>query len=147
VHIERRIRAREREAERRAREFDRRIKARERSAEARRRAYEAELRKATGGEAVGTTIEQRATNALNKEARNFSVNTTKAPETLLEEAKKVAENNGATFSGDTNAGSFSGRGVEGWYEVDDGVVKVTVTDKPGPVSWSTVESKIEEFFN
>jgi hypothetical protein len=57
-HIERRIKAREREAELRAKELERRVKARERVAESRRRAYEAEIREAAGGEGVGGLIEQ-----------------------------------------------------------------------------------------
>jgi hypothetical protein len=52
-HIERRIKAREREAEIRAKELERKIKARERVAEARRRAYEAEIREAAGAEEEG----------------------------------------------------------------------------------------------
>ena len=46
MDIERRIKAREREAELRAKALERRIKAREREADARRRAYEADLREA-----------------------------------------------------------------------------------------------------
>ena len=46
MDIERRIKARERQAELRAKALERRIKAREREADARRRAYEAEIREA-----------------------------------------------------------------------------------------------------
>jgi hypothetical protein len=57
-HIERRIKAREREAELRAKELERRIRARERVAEAKRRRYEAEIREAAGEEGgVGGLIE------------------------------------------------------------------------------------------
>ena len=56
--IERRIKARERVADIRAKELERRIKARERVAEARRRAYEAEIREAAGEEGGGGLIEQ-----------------------------------------------------------------------------------------
>jgi hypothetical protein len=57
--IEKRIKAREREAERRAKALERRIRAREREADARRRAYEAEIRAASGEEeGVGGLIEQ-----------------------------------------------------------------------------------------
>ena len=56
-HIERRIKAREREAEIRAKELERRIKARERVAEARRRAYEAEMREAGVEEGIGGLTE------------------------------------------------------------------------------------------
>ncbi len=59
MDIEKRIKAREREAERRAKALERRIKVREREADARRRAYEAEIRAASGEEeGVGGLIEQ-----------------------------------------------------------------------------------------
>ena len=58
MDIERRIKAREREAELRAKALERRIKAREREADARRRAYEAEIRKAQEEEGVGGLTEQ-----------------------------------------------------------------------------------------
>ncbi len=82
-----------------------------------------------------------------KEGRTFSINTNKDPETLVQEAKEVAEENGAAFRGDTNSGSFSGRGVEGSYEVEGRTVTVTITDKPTLASWSKVESKVKEFFS
>jgi hypothetical protein len=81
------------------------------------------------------------------DGRTFSINTNKDPETLVQEAKMVAEENNATFRGDTNSGSFSGRGVEGSYEVEGRTVTVTITDKPTLASWSKVESKVKEFFS
>ncbi len=60
MDLERRIKAREREAERRAKALERGIKARERVADARRRAYENEMREANGEEGVGGLIEQRS---------------------------------------------------------------------------------------
>ena len=59
MDIERRIKAKEREAELRAKALERRIKAGERAADARRRAYEAEIREASGEEdGVGGLIKQ-----------------------------------------------------------------------------------------
>ena len=59
MDIEKRIKAREREAERRAKALEKRIKVRERAADARRRAYEAEIREAAGEEGgAGGLIEQ-----------------------------------------------------------------------------------------
>ncbi len=82
-----------------------------------------------------------------EESHTFSVSTDKDPQTLAEEAKKVAEENGATFRGDENSGSFSGSGLEGSDDVEDSTtVHVTVTEKPSFVPWSTVESQVEEFF-
>ena len=78
--------------------------------------------------------------------RTFSIRATKNPSTLVSEAKKVAKENDAIFKGDTTSGSFSGKGVEGRYKIEGGAVKVTLTDKPTLASWSTVESKVKEFF-
>jgi hypothetical protein len=59
MDIEQRIKAREREAELRAKALEKRIKVREREADARRRVYEAEIREAAGEEeGVGGLIEQ-----------------------------------------------------------------------------------------
>ena len=58
MDLERRIKAREREAERRAKALEKRIRAGERKADARRRAYENEMRDADGDEGVGGLIEQ-----------------------------------------------------------------------------------------
>ena len=78
--------------------------------------------------------------------RTFSIQATKSPGTLVSEAKKVAKENNATFRGDTTSGSFSGKGVEGRYKIEGSTVKVTLTDKPALATWSTVESKVKEFF-
>ena len=60
MDVERRIKAREREAERKARALERRIRAGEREADARRRAYENEMREANGEEGIGGLLEQRS---------------------------------------------------------------------------------------
>ena len=78
--------------------------------------------------------------------RTFSIKATKNPSTLVSEAKKVAKENNATFRGGATSGSFSGKGVEGRYKIESGTVKVTITDKPSLASWSSVESKVKEFF-
>ncbi len=78
--------------------------------------------------------------------RTFSIKTTKSPSTLVSEARKVAKENNATFRGDTTSGSFSGKGVEGRYKVEGSTVRITITDKPTLASWSTVESRVKEFF-
>ena len=81
------------------------------------------------------------------EGKTFSMNTNKDPETLVQEARTVAEENNATLSGDANSGTFSGRGVEGSYEVEGNTVTITITDKPMLATWSKVESKVKEFFS
>jgi hypothetical protein len=78
--------------------------------------------------------------------RTFSIRTMKNPSALVSNAKRVAEENSATFRGNTTSGSFSGKGVIGRYKIEGGTVKITITDKPALASWSTVESKVKEFF-
>ena len=78
--------------------------------------------------------------------KTFRVQTQKDPDTLVKEARQVAKDNNATFEGDTSSGSFSGKGVEGNYQIEGQTVEVTITDKPTLAPWSKVESKVKEFF-
>src|SRR5918992_841311 len=78
--------------------------------------------------------------------KTFRVETQKDPDTLVSEARQVAKENDATFEGDSSSGSFSGKGVEGNYEIEGQTVEVTITDKPTLAPWSKVESKVKEFF-
>ena len=78
--------------------------------------------------------------------KTFNVETQKDFDTLISDARQVAKENDATFEGDTSAGSFSGKGVEGNYEMEGRTVEVTITDKPTVAPWSKVESKVKEFF-
>jgi hypothetical protein len=79
-------------------------------------------------------------------AKTFSVDIMKNPDTLVSEARQVAEENDATFKGDRNSGSFSGNGVEGSYDVEGEDLTVTITDKPTLAPRSTVESRVRAFF-
>ena len=101
-----------------------------------------------GGSSTGRKDQSTPSSASQGEGegRTFSVKTTKNPSTLVSEAKRVAKENDATLRGDTNSGSFSGKGVKGRYTLDGKTVQVTITEKPTLASWSTVESKVKEFF-
>ncbi len=79
-------------------------------------------------------------------SKSFSVNFTGDAASLLARARKTAADNGAQVSGDTNKGSFSGRGVEGSYTVSGNTVNVTVDKKPMIIPWSLVESQLKQFF-
>ena len=79
--------------------------------------------------------------------KSFRVETQKDPDTLVKEARQVAKENDATLEGDSSSGRFSGKGVEGNYEIEGQTVEVTITEKPTLAPWSKVESKIKEFFN
>ena len=79
-------------------------------------------------------------------ARSFTIKVTDSPHALVEKAKKAAQENDAMFSGDTQAGSFSGSGVEGRYEVAGDTITVTIDKKPFYAPWFVVETQVKGFF-
>ncbi len=79
-------------------------------------------------------------------SKSFSVPFTGDATSLLERARKAAADNGAQVTGDTNKGTFSGRGVEGSYIVSGNTVNVTVDKKPLVIPWPLVESQLKQFF-
>ncbi len=79
-------------------------------------------------------------------SKSFSVPFTGDAPSLLARARKTATDNGAQITGDTNKGTFSGRGVEGSYTVSGNTVNVTVDKKPVIIPWSLVESQLKQFF-
>ena len=79
-------------------------------------------------------------------SKSFSVPFTGDATSLLERARKAAADNGAQVTGDTNKGTFSGRGVEGSYIVSGNTINVTVDKKPLVIPWPLVESQLKQFF-
>jgi hypothetical protein len=67
-------------------------------------------------------------------------------ETLIARAKQTANEHGAEFSGNTVAGTFSGKGVSGVYNVDNSQIIVKIDDKPFWAPWCLIESSINNFF-
>lgn len=66
---------------------------------------------------------------------------------LLDKAKRLAEENGGSFIGDTQAGKFAADGVEGAYEVVGKTLHLQLFDKPWLATWSMVESAVRAFFS
>ncbi|GHO49121.1 hypothetical protein [Ktedonospora formicarum] len=79
-------------------------------------------------------------------AKTFDVSFSGEPESAFQRAKHAADAAGATLRGDEKSGTFSGKGVEGRYDVSGQTVHVTITKKPVIVSDSAVESRLREFF-
>jgi predicted NUDIX family NTP pyrophosphohydrolase len=71
------------------------------------------------------------------------------PEEKLRQARKIAAEQGVTFVGDGTSGKFSGKilggRLIGTYAVTDGILLVTITEKPFLTSWSMIESQLKEF--
>ncbi len=68
------------------------------------------------------------------------------PETQFERIRKHLADYGIELSGDTERGSFEGKGIAGEYTVSENVVTVTVTKKPPLVPCSMVEREVRKLF-
>lgn len=79
-------------------------------------------------------------------AKTFDIPFSGEAASVFQHAKHAADEAGATLKGDENRGTFSGKGIEGNYEVSGQTVHVTVTQKPAIVSDSAIESRLREFF-
>ena len=79
-------------------------------------------------------------------ARTFKVKFNGDAGSLVEKARKSAQDGGAEFSGDEKSGTFSGKGVKGRYQVEGDCVSITIEKKPFPAPWMLVEKKIRGFF-
>jgi hypothetical protein len=75
-------------------------------------------------------------------ARTFSMDTAVDPLSLLERARRVAEENDAALVGDERLGRFSHELVRGEYRMVGQTVTVTITDKHWLVPWAVVESQL-----
>jgi hypothetical protein len=70
--------------------------------------------------------------------------TTVDPTSLLERARRVAEENGATLVGDERSGRFSHDMAKGEYRMVGQTVVVTVTEKHWLLPWPVVEAQLRE---
>ena len=68
------------------------------------------------------------------------------PQESFEKAKSAVKNANAHLSGDCNAGSFGGSGLDGSYVFENGQLNITINKKPFIVPESIIKSKVSEFF-
>ena len=72
------------------------------------------------------------------------MDTSVAPTLLLERARRVAIENGATLAGNEGSGRFSHKFVTGEYRMMAQTVIVTITDKHWMLPWPVVEIRLRE---
>lgn len=77
-------------------------------------------------------------------ARTYSMATTVDPTSLLEKARRVAEENGATLVGDERSGRFSHEMARGEYRIAGQKVTVTIANKHWLLPWPLVEARLQE---
>jgi hypothetical protein len=71
------------------------------------------------------------------------------PAQKLRQAKVLAAERGVTFIGDGTKGKFSGRTLggrlNGFYQVEKGILTVTIIEKPMLATWNMIEIQLREF--
>ena len=68
------------------------------------------------------------------------------PEQLVTRARSLAGENGLHFAGDSSAGHFHGRGLEGRYHFSAQALQITILRKPLILPWSLVEMTVSQYF-
>ena len=79
--------------------------------------------------------------------KKFSIKLTDDPHAVFVKFKTTAEKNGVGLSGDHRLGHFSGRGIEGRYDLSGDVLHITIEKKPMLFGWSLIEAKVRDFFS
>lgn len=79
---------------------------------------------------------------------SFSIIKPKNFSKILENAKIMAENNGAILLGDESSGKFEVKtpAITGTYKVNDDVIFIDITKKPFLIPEALIKSKLAEFF-
>lgn len=75
---------------------------------------------------------------------NFSIGFTGSAADMVAKIKSQIEQQGGSFNGDENSGSFSvkvlGSTIAGSYTITGSEINITITDKPFFISCSQIES-------
>ena len=79
-------------------------------------------------------------------ARTLTITLDDDPKQLIAQAKEIAGQNGIDFEGDHEAGTYSGFGLEGDYQIQGSFLTLNITKKPAFLPWNIIESKIKQFF-
>ena len=78
-------------------------------------------------------------------ARSFSMSIAEDPESLILRAQVLAGKHDFVLRGDMTEGHFSGKGIDGTYQLEGSVLNITVLRKPRLLPWLVVEIKLREF--
>ncbi len=76
----------------------------------------------------------------------FTVRVSGDLNTTLEYVKQKAAEKGLMFTGDTQSGSFSGKGISGTYSASGNDVTVNISQRPFIISCEFIESELRKYF-
>jgi len=77
-------------------------------------------------------------------ACEFKIPFTGSAQQLVDKARKLVEENGGTFQGDTSKGQFSVKGVKGRYQIQGQTLIVFIDEKPRIVACWVIEKIIKD---
>jgi len=69
-----------------------------------------------------------------------------APDILLPEAKKLAAQHGGKIEGDSNSGTFTGKGVSGSYTISGNKITVLIGKVPPFVTEKRIMEEVGTYF-
>jgi hypothetical protein len=78
--------------------------------------------------------------------KKFSIKLNRDPHEVFVSFKTAAAKNGVGLNGDHRLGHFSGKGIEGRYDLSGDVLNITIVKKPMLLGWSMIEAKVRDFF-
>lgn len=79
-------------------------------------------------------------------SKQFLITLTSDAREVVERFKATAQKNNFQFNGDYRLGRFSGRGIEGRYEINGNSLAIIIDKKPMLISWPLIESTVRDFF-
>jgi len=65
---------------------------------------------------------------------------------VMERVRATAKNYGAQLVGDDERGQFSGKGIQGTYEIVGDRLAVIISKKPLIMPWGVIENTVRKFF-
>jgi hypothetical protein len=80
-------------------------------------------------------------------AKRFEIRIAAEPESLIERFRRSALEHEFEFVGNQSAGRFSGKGIQGAYEINGDRLVLTIHNKPLFVSWMLVEAGVKAYFD
>jgi hypothetical protein len=79
-------------------------------------------------------------------SKKFELVLSVSPSDFLHKARSSAQSSGVELNGDESGGRFSGKGIEGAYEIQGNVLAIRILKKPLLMPWALIEMAVRDYF-
>jgi hypothetical protein len=79
-------------------------------------------------------------------SKKFEVVLSASPGDFLNKVQTSARSSGVELKGDESCGRFSGKGIEGAYEIQGNVLAIRIVKKPLLMPWALIELAVRDYF-